>query len=260
MHRTPNMPAVDKPLSLWGLLLGLPALASLAMLSTGQGGAGSAGTDDAGAGDANAGAGSASSVNTPATPPGLTQEQWNAAWARERAKEATAAEARMLKDLGVDSLDDAKAALTAKRSADEKDLSDAQKATKAAERAKAESEAETATARATTRRANVTLALAAAAVRHDRITQATTLLMAELSPDADEKAITDAIKAQTTAMPEFYAVPGGGGVDLGGRGPNGAKGGKDSYQAGLDLGKANRDAATSQTSQFLAGLPGWTGK
>jgi len=250
MSQATHTPAAAKPLSLWGLLLGLPALASLSMLSTGQGGTG----------DAPAPTPDPTPPAPPASEPAatLTQAQVDAIVARQRTEASDKATAKLLKDLGVESLDDAKAALTAKRSADEKDLSDAQKATKRAEEAEAKARDRETMAAATERRAQVTLALAAASVRSDRITQATTLLLADLDPAADDKAIDAAVKAQTAAMPEFYGSSGGG-VDLGGRGPNGSKGGKDSYQAGLDAGKAHRDA-TVGGSQFLAGFPGWPGK
>lgn len=257
MSRSTNKSA-DKPLSMWGLLLGLPAMASLAMMSTGQGSdSGDSGTGDSGATPPppqNASTGS----STP-PPSGLTQDQWNAAWARERAKEATAAEARMLKALGYESLEDAQAAAAARQAEADKNLSESQKATKAAERARLEADAEKASAAERGRRADVSIALSQAAVRHERLGAATTLLLADLPPDADDKVIAAAVKAQQAAMPEFYGS-GGGGVDLGGRAPNGSRTGKDSYQAGLDAGKANRDAATGQHTQFLAGLPGWGGK
>lgn len=255
MHRskTDNPPAAPKALSLWGLLLALPAAAvSFGLLSTGQG------------------SGDPPPPPTPPPPPPtppeptppptsaatLTQAQVDAIVARQRTEAGDKATAKLLADLGVTSIDDAKALVAAKKAADEKDLSDAQKATKRAEEATAKALADSATAAATTRRANVTLALAGAAVRTDRITQATTLLLADLPADADEKAIAEAVKAQTTAMPEFYATAGAGGVDLGGRGPNGSKGGKDSYAAGLADGKARHDAMAGG-NQFLSGFPGW---
>lgn len=267
MSRTTHKPsAVAKPLSLWGLLLGLPALASLALLSTGQGGTGDGGTGDdggtntgstghtSGGGGGNTGGGNTGggSTNTDA----LTQAQWNAAWAREKANEAKTVETRMLKTLGYDSIEDAQAAAEARRVEAEKNLSDAQKATKRAEEAEAKARDRETMAAATERRAQVTLALAGAAVRPDRITQATTLLLADLDPAADEKAITEAVKAQTTAMPEFYGTSNGDGVDIAGRGRSGGKGAKDSYAAGLADGEAARKA-TNGTTTFLAGFPGY---
>ena len=268
MSRTTHKPhAAVKPLSLWGLLLGLPTLASLAMLSTGQGSGGDSGTgnDDAGTGSGSGGqntgnqntGGQANTGNGQTnTAPTLTQAQVDAIVARERRSTATTAQSELLKTLGYDSIEDAQAVAEARKAEAEKNLSDAQKATKRAEEAEAKAQVRETAAALTERRAQVTLALAAAAVRPDRITQATTLLLADLASDADEKAIGEAVKAQTTAMPEFYGAANGDGVDIPGRGRSGGSGAKDSYAAGLADGEAARKASNG-TVPFLAGFPGY---
>lgn len=251
MHRpTHKPPAVAKPPSLWGLLLGLPAVASLAMLTTGQGGTGDAPPPNPLPPPA------PPETPTPPTPPTLTQAQVDAIVARERRSTEEGAQAKLLKTLGYDSIEDAQAAAEARKAEAEKNLSDAQKATKRAEEAEAKARDRETAAATTERRAQVTLALAGAAVRPDRITQATTLLLADLDPTADEKAIGEAVKAQVTAMPEFYGATGGDGVDIAGRGRSGGKGGKDSYAAGLADGEAARKASNGATP-FLAGFPGY---
>jgi len=159
-------------------------------------------------------------ANTPPPPPPppsgtdnartFTQEDLNRVAAREKDEGKRSAERAILAALGVDDLDSAKKILADKQAADEAKLSEVDKREKAATKAQTEAAEAKATATKMTLDAKVERAILEKLLGEEQVkalsAAATLRRLIEVTPDADDKAISDAVTELATTMPHLFQV------------------------------------------------------
>jgi len=155
----------------------------------------------------------------------LTSKELEAMTAKAASRGGRKATKALRDELGFESVEDMKAFIASKRQAEEQELSDQEKATKAAEATKAEAEAEKLAASALRRSVLIERQIVRAGVTDEKKTERiATLVQAELGSDLDPDEWNEAMKAAVASlekdMPELFA-----GKRSAGSGDGGAKGG-----------------------------------
>lgn len=218
------------------------------LCSSDQGGSGGDDGGNGGGGDGGGGNEGGDGGGAPAKT--FTQADLDRAAGARAAEAKRKAEKDIADALGV-SVEEAKQIIADRRTADDQDKSDAQKAKDAADRAKAEADTAKADAQRERMSARIERALMREKVRDDRLDSSIKLL--EVAPDATDEEVTAAVVAFKESTPEFFgeADPDNGGKGGGGNLPPGDPKGKpvpkkseDAYARGLERAKAKAGSGT----------------
>lgn len=148
---------------------------------------------------------------TVVTPPetGVSQEKLNRIARQREVEGKRAGQAELLQELGFDNADDVKAFLAAKRAADDKDLSEVERKTKAAEEKERKADEKSRLADETLLNVKVERALEIAGVPAATSSKIRKLVEG-VDADSDADTISAAVEALKVEMPHVFAAVEGG--------------------------------------------------